>query len=47
MAVALFLILHAFKQLNSDFDSYWICLLVAVDSLTAVQVLRWRAYLKR
>lgn len=47
MTVMVFLWLHAFKALSSPYDSYFVCVLLALDLLTAVQILRWRAYLKR
>lgn len=38
MATFLFLLLHALKELNSAYDSYVICVLLALDSNT---ILRW------
>ena len=47
MASLVFLVLHALKQLHLDYDSYIFCLLLSLDTLSLVQFLRWRAYLKR
>lgn len=47
MGTACFLVLHALKALHSEYDSYWLCLLLALDTLTLIQALRYWAYLKR
>ena len=31
MALLCFLVVYALKGLHSDFDSYWACLLIAVE----------------
>ena len=42
MGTLVFLLLHALKQLNSDFDSYWLTLLISLDANTMLRFWLWR-----
>ena len=42
MGTLAFLLLHAFKQLSSPYDSYVFCFLLALDTSSAVRIWLWR-----
>ena len=42
MGTLAFLILHALKALQSDYDAYWLCLLLSLDATTLLRWWIWR-----
>ena len=41
MGTVAFLLLHALKQLNSQYDSYWLCVLLSLDTQALVRWWLW------